>query len=164
MDIRIPYRETIPLISAVTNVSAQLLCYMDSEHCSNSISQPVSLSTEEECCLGSGLSFSDVDQATCHLCVGTYDAICVIVKVSTIRSACTRGIMILKICMHAVFGFSQTMLAAWERGPSYTIEVGYVKGGGGVARDVQVQVVEDGTAGRLYAAHLSCINFEHNMV
>ena len=66
--------------------------------------------------------------------------------------------------LYAVFGFSQTMLAAPERGASYPIEVGYIKGGGGVARDVRVQVVEDGTAGRLYAAHLSCINFEHNMV
>ena len=56
------------------------------------------------------------------------------------------------------------MLAAPERGASYPIEVGFIKGSGGVARDVRVQVIEDGTAGQLYAAHLSCINFEHNMV
>ena len=61
-----------------------------------------------------------------------------------------------------MFGFSQTTFAAPERGASYTIEVGYVKGRGGVVRNVQVQVVEDGTAGWLYAAHLSCIKFEHN--
>ena len=60
-----------------------------------------------------------------------------------------------------MFGFSQTELSALERGASYPIEVGYIKGGGGVARDVRVQVITDGSAGWLYhAAHLSGINLE----
>ena len=62
--------ELIPQAADVTILDAQPLCYTDSDQCSNAISEPVSLSIEV-CCLGSGLSFSDVDGNTCHLCVGT---------------------------------------------------------------------------------------------
>ena len=51
------------------------------------------------------------------------------------------------------------MLAAPERGASYPIEVGYIKGSGGVARDVQVQVVEDGTAGSAICGTLELYKF-----
>ena len=43
-----------------------------------------------------------------------------------------------------VFGFSETSLTAVERGTSYLIEVGFIKGGSGagVVRDVTLETVE----------------------
>ena len=54
---------------SVGRVSAQILCYNDTEQCSNAISEPLLLGLEA-CCIGPGVSFSDVDGETCTLCIG----------------------------------------------------------------------------------------------
>ena len=61
-------------------ISAQeVLCYSNSDTCSNETVQPIVL-TSEACCFGNGHSFSDIDGETCLVCIGR----CIILLLFTI--------------------------------------------------------------------------------